>query len=45
MDATRLLLIEDDEKLCRLLRDYLAPLGYVPAGRVGPNTLLVAGAG
>ena len=28
MDATRLLLIEDDEKLCRLLRDYLAPLGY-----------------
>ena len=28
MDATRLLLIEDDEKLCRLLQDYLAPLGY-----------------
>ena len=28
MDATRLLLVEDDEKLCRLLRDYLAPLGY-----------------
>lgn len=29
MDQTRLLLIEDDEKLCRLLRDYLTPLGYV----------------
>ena len=26
--ATRLLLIDDDEKLCRLLRDYLEPLGY-----------------
>ena len=24
----RLLLIDDDEKLCRLLRDYLEPLGY-----------------
>jgi DNA-binding response OmpR family regulator len=29
MDRTRLLLIEDDEKLCRLLADYLSPLGYV----------------
>lgn len=28
MDATRLLLVEDDEKFCRLLRDYLTPLGY-----------------
>lgn len=26
--STRLLLIEDDEKFCRLLRDYLSPLGY-----------------
>lgn len=26
--ATRLLLIDDDEKLCRLLHDYLEPLGY-----------------
>jgi DNA-binding response OmpR family regulator len=26
--GTRLLLIDDDEKLCRLLRDYLEPLGY-----------------
>jgi DNA-binding response OmpR family regulator len=28
MDSTRLLLVEDDEKFCRLLKDYLAPLGY-----------------
>jgi len=28
MDATRLLLVEDDEKFCRLLKDYLTPLGY-----------------
>lgn len=28
MESTRLLLVEDDEKFCRLLRDYLAPLGY-----------------
>lgn len=26
--ALRLLLVDDDEKLCRLLRDYLEPLGY-----------------
>jgi two-component system, OmpR family, response regulator CpxR len=26
--SARLLLIDDDEKLCRLLRDYLVPLGY-----------------
>jgi DNA-binding response OmpR family regulator len=26
--GARLLLIDDDEKLCRLLRDYLEPLGY-----------------
>ena len=26
--ATRLLLVDDDEKLSRLLRDYLQPLGY-----------------
>jgi DNA-binding response OmpR family regulator len=25
---TRILIIDDDEKLCRLLRDYLEPLGY-----------------
>ncbi len=26
---TRLLLIDDDEKFCRLLRDYFTPLGYL----------------
>ncbi|MFM8534969.1 MAG: response regulator transcription factor [Acidimicrobiia bacterium] len=39
MESTRLLLVEDDEKFCRLLRDYLAPLGYdvevTHDGRVG----------
>lgn len=28
MESTRLLLVEDDEKFCRLLKDYLTPLGY-----------------
>src|SRR5688500_5546942 len=28
MSATRLLLVDDDEKLCRLLREYLEPVGY-----------------
>lgn len=28
MESTRLLLVEDDEKFCRLLKDYLMPLGY-----------------
>jgi DNA-binding response OmpR family regulator len=27
--GTRLLLVDDDEKLCRLLCEYLEPLGYV----------------
>jgi two-component system response regulator CpxR len=27
-DTARLLLIDDDERLCRLLRDYLQPFGY-----------------
>ncbi len=27
-DLPRVLLVEDDRKLCRLLRDYLAPMGY-----------------
>jgi DNA-binding response OmpR family regulator len=27
-DAHRVLVIDDDRKLCRLIRDYLAPLGY-----------------
>lgn len=28
MDAPQLLLVEDDQKFCRLLKDYLTPLGY-----------------
>jgi DNA-binding response OmpR family regulator len=28
MESTRLLLVEDDEKFCRLLKAYLTPLGY-----------------
>jgi DNA-binding response OmpR family regulator len=28
MSTTRLLIVDDDEKLARLLRDYLEPLGY-----------------
>ena len=39
MDRPRLLLVEDDQKLCRLLKDYLEPLGYeveaVHDGRAG----------
>ena len=36
----RILLIDDDEKFCRLLRDYLAPLGYdVEAVHDGPSGL------
>jgi DNA-binding response OmpR family regulator len=39
MDCPRLLLVEDDLKLCRLLQDYLEPLGYqveaVHDGQVG----------
>jgi len=43
MDSTRLLLIEDDEKLCRLLRDYLSPLGYeVEASHDGRDGLVLA---
>src|SRR5689334_784947 len=36
---TRLLVVDDDQKLCRLIRDYLEPLGYevvtVHTGRQG----------
>jgi DNA-binding response OmpR family regulator len=39
MDCPRLLIVEDDPKLCRLLKDYLEPLGYeveaVHDGHVG----------
>jgi DNA-binding response OmpR family regulator len=40
MSATRLLVIDDDVKLCRLLGDYLNPLGYeVVASHTGPEGL------
>lgn len=36
--ATRILLIDDDRKLCRLIQEYLAPLGYaVHAVHTGPE--------
>ena len=35
---TRVLVIDDDRKLCRLIRDYLEPLGYaVAAVHTGPD--------
>ena len=30
---TRILMIDDDTKLCRLVKDYLEPLGYEEIGR------------
>lgn len=36
--ATRILVIDDDRKLCRLIKDYLDPLGYsVQATHTGPE--------
>ncbi len=38
MDKTRILLIDDDKKLCRLLKDYLEPMGYeLCAAHTGPE--------
>ena len=35
---TRVLVIDDDKKLCRLIRDYLEPMGYeVAAAHTGPD--------
>ncbi|MBI5774809.1 MAG: response regulator transcription factor [Verrucomicrobia bacterium] len=35
---TRVLVIDDDKKLCRLIRDYLDPMGYeVTAAHTGPD--------
>src|SRR5512143_3749737 len=43
---TRLLLIDDDKKLCRLIRDYLEPMGYeVESAHSGPEGLEKAQAG
>jgi DNA-binding response OmpR family regulator len=37
-ERPRVLLIDDDRKLCRLVRDYLGPLGYeVVAAHTGPE--------
>lgn len=36
--ATRILVIDDDRKLCRLIKDYLDPLGYsIQAVHTGPE--------
>lgn len=41
-----ILVIDDDRKLCRLIRDYLAPLGYeVEAAHTGPEGLGLAVSG
>ena len=43
---TRLLVIDDDRKLCRLIRDYLGPMGYaVDSAHTGPEGLDQARAG
>ncbi len=43
--AARVLLIDDDRKLCRLLRDYLGPMGYaVTAVHTGPDGVAQAAA-
>jgi DNA-binding response OmpR family regulator len=37
-DVRRILMIDDDRKLCRLVRDYLGPMGYeVEAVHTGPE--------
>ncbi|HZS09684.1 MAG TPA: response regulator transcription factor [Blastocatellia bacterium] len=44
--AVRVLIIDDDLKLCRLIRDYLSPMGYeVESAHTGPQGLeqVVAG--
>ena len=41
--STHLLLVDDDVKLCRLVRDYLEPLGYqVSSAHTGPDGLELA---
>ncbi|MFL6353214.1 MAG: response regulator transcription factor [Bryobacteraceae bacterium] len=40
---TRVLVVDDDLKLCRLIRDYLEPMGYqVTAAHTGPDGLDMA---
>lgn len=44
--AARILMIDDDVKLCRLVRDYLAPMGYaVESAHTGPAGLALARGG
>ncbi|MEZ5327943.1 MAG: hypothetical protein R3F19_23095 [Verrucomicrobiales bacterium] len=49
IQAQRLLIIDDDRKLCRLITDYLSPLGYEvtaarrPRRRGGGDCPAVAG--
>ena len=41
--STRILVVDDDTKLCRLVRDYLEPLGYeVSIANTGPKGLETA---
>jgi DNA-binding response OmpR family regulator len=43
--AARVLVIDDDRKLCRLIRDYLGPMGYaVTAVHTGPDGVAQAAA-
>lgn len=43
LEKRRLLVIDDDRKLCRLLEEYLGPLGYaVEAEHTGPDGLRAA---
>ena len=43
---TRLLVIDDDRKLCRLIQEYLEPMGYeVETAHTGPDGLEKAAAG
>jgi DNA-binding response OmpR family regulator len=45
-DTSRILIIDDDRKLCRLIRDYLEPMGYaVEAVHTGPEGVERATAG
>jgi DNA-binding response OmpR family regulator len=43
VDRARILVIDDDRKLCRLIKDYLEPMGYeVSAAHTGPEGAEVA---
>lgn len=42
-EVSRILVIDDDRKLCRLIRDYLEPMGYaVEAVHTGPEGVTLA---